>query len=171
MTDLSRLEASRPHRCVGYGTRLLFRIPEVERFLLRLHSEQVPAHHGRVEGNASNYCPADPGGAVGVSRAGQEVGQSDTMVKPRELPGYLKTVRVRPDRFDALACDNACGTLRAGGRTAMAAMAIARDPQPVGGRVVGTPEPGSGTALGSGGMAAPGQFGERLMRDRPVNAC
>lgn len=108
---------------------------------------------------------------MGASRAGHEDGRLDTMVKLRELPGYLKTVGVRPDRFEALACDNACGTLRAGGRTAMAAMAKARDPHPVGGRVVGTPEPGSGTALGSGGMAAPGQFGERLMRDRPVDAC
>lgn len=40
-----------------------------------------------------------------------------------------------------------------------------------GGRVDGTPGPGSGTAFGFGGMAAAGQFGERLMRVRPVDAC
>ena len=113
--------------CVECGTRLPYRILEVEHFLLRLQSEQVPAHHGRVEGNASNYCPADPGGAVGVSRAGQEIGQSDTMVKPRELPGYLKAVGVRLERFDALTCDDACRTLRAGGRMTMAVMARARE--------------------------------------------
>lgn len=107
-------------------------------------------------------CPA-PGMRTGVDA------RSDTMVKPRELSGYPKAVGVRLERFDGLA---RCGLRRAGGRTAMATAAKAREGRTrFGGRVDGTPGPGPGNAFGSGGTAAPGQFGERLMRVRLADAC
>ncbi len=98
-------------------------------------------------------CPA-PGMRTGVDT------RSDTMVKPRELPGYLKAVGVRPERFDALACDAACRTLRAGGHTAMAVMAKAREARTrLAGGLTERPNRGSASRSGPAAWLRPGSSG------------
>ena len=89
-------------------------------------------------------------------------GQSDTVVILRELPGYRKVSGARVEGFDAFICGDVHRSTGAQAREARTRLA---------GRLTECPDRrlGAWIAFGCGGMAAPGQFGERLMRVRLVH--